>query len=145
MRAADFMSQRVARLWIGPAPTLTKATLVPQQRAARHQRNRKRDCLRARRSRQRQLEGPRRRGHEDELRDLAEELVEAERAVVEGRRKPEAVVDERLLARAVALVHASELRHGLVRLVDEDDEIVGEVVDERERVRAGRPPSRTLE
>ena len=81
----------------------------------------------------------RRRRDEDHLVDLAEELVEAERAVVEGGREAEAVVDERLLARAVALVHPPELRHGLVRLVDVDDEVVGEVVDQRERVRARRP------
>ena len=37
----------------------------------------------------------------------------------------EAVVDERLLARAVALVHAADLRHGLVRLVYDDDEVGG--------------------
>ena len=83
--------------------------------------------------------GAGRRRDEHELRHLAEELVEAERPVVERRREPEAVVDERLLARAVALVHAADLRHGLVRLVDEDDEVVGEVVDQRERVRARRP------
>ena len=81
-----------------------------------------------------------RRGDEDELLHLPEELVEAERAVVERRREPEAEVDERLLARAVALVHPAELRDRLVRLVDEADEVVGEVVDERERVRADRAP-----
>ena len=83
---------------------------------------------------------PWRRGHEHELLHLPEELVEAERAVVERGREPEAEVDERLLARAVALVHPAELRDGLVRLVDEAHEVVGEVVDERERVRAHRPP-----
>ena len=40
------------------------------------------------------------------------------------------MVDERLLAGAVALVHAAELRDRLVRLVDEDHEVVGEVVDQ---------------
>ncbi len=62
-----------------------------------------------------------------------EELLEAKRPVVEGRRQPEAVVDERLLAGAVALVHPAELRDRLVRLVDEDHEVLGEVVDERVR------------
>ena len=70
---------------------------------------------------------------------MPEELVEAERSVVERRREAEPVVDERLLARAVALVHPAELRHRLVRLVDVDDEVVGEIVDQRERVRARRP------
>ncbi len=80
----------------------------------------------------------RRRRDEHHLTHLAEELVEAERAVVERGREPEAVVDERLLPRAVALVHPADLRHRLVRLVDEDDEVLGEVVDQRERVRPGR-------
>ena len=81
----------------------------------------------------------RRRGDEHELLHLPEELVEAERPVVERRREPEAEVDERLLARAIALVHPTELRDRLVGLVDEADEVVREVVDERERVRARRP------
>ena len=55
------------------------------------------------------------------------------RAVVQRARQPEAVVDERLLARAVALVHAADLRHGLVGLVDEADEVLGEVVDQAVR------------
>src|SRR5262249_61203425 len=55
-------------------------------------------------------------------------------------RKSEAEVDQRLLPRAVALVHAAELRDRLMRLVHEADEVVGEVVDERERVRADRAP-----
>jgi hypothetical protein len=79
-----------------------------------------------------------RRRDEHHLTHLPEELVEAKWSVVERGRKPEAVVDERLLARAVALVHPADLGHRLVRLVDEDDEVVGEVVDQRERVRAGR-------
>ena len=87
-----------------------------------------------------ELVRPRRRRDEHHLPHLAEELVEAQRAVVERRRKPEAVVDERLLARAVALVHPADLRDRLVRLVDEDDEVVREVVDQRERMRAGWAP-----
>ena len=71
---------------------------------------------------------------------LVEELVEAERPVVERRRQPEAEVDERLLARAVALVHAADLRHRLVRLVDEDEEVGREVVEQRVRRRARRAP-----
>ena len=71
--------------------------------------------------------------HQDDLRRDAHELVEGLRPVVERGRQAEAVVDERLLARAVALVHAADLRHGLVRLVDEADEVVREVVDEAVR------------
>ena len=81
-----------------------------------------------------ELERPGRGRDEDELRHLRQELVEAKGPVVERRREPEAVLHERLLARAVAFVHAAELRHGLVRLVDEHDHVVREVVDQRERV-----------
>ncbi len=85
-----------------------------------------------------QLERPGRRRHEHELRDLPQELVEAQRPVVERRRQPEAVLDERLLARAIALVHTADLRHRLVRLVHEDEEVVREVVEQRERVSSRR-------
>ncbi len=53
--------------------------------------------------------------------------------VVERARQAEAVLDERLFARAVAAVHRLQLRHGLVRLVDDDEEVLREVVDERRR------------
>ena len=49
------------------------------------------------------------------------------------------MVDERLLARAVTLVHAADLRDRLVRLVDEDDVVGREVVEQRVRRGAGRP------
>ena len=83
--------------------------------------------------------GARRRRDEHHLRHLREELVEAQRPVVERRRQPEAEVDERLLPRPVALVHAADLRHRLVRLVDEDDVVLREVVEQRVRRRAGGP------
>ena len=69
---------------------------------------------------------------------ICEELLERLRAVVERARQAEAVVDQRLLARAVALVHAADLGHRLVGLVDEADEVVREVVDQAVRPRAGR-------
>ena len=65
----------------------------------------------------------------------------AQRPVVERGRQPEAVVDQRLLARAVAFVHAADLGNRLVRLVDEDHEVVREVVEQREGMRARRPVS----
>src|SRR3954451_9759568 len=67
---------------------------------------------------------------EDELTCVGEELVERLRAIVHRARQAEAVLDERLLARAVAFEHAADLRNRLVRLVDEDDEIVGEEVEQ---------------
>ena len=74
-----------------------------------------------------------RRRHEHRLRQQALELVEAQRPVVERRRQPEAVVDEILLARAIALVHAAHLRDRHVALVDEDERAPRQVVDQRRR------------
>ena len=48
------------------------------------------------------------------------------------------MLGERDLARAVAFVHAADLRHGDVALVDDAEEVLGEVVDERVGRLAGR-------
>ena len=58
-------------------------------------------------------------------------LVKHQRPVVEGAGQPEAVVDERQLAAAVAGIHPANLRHRDVRLVDKKQKVVGEVVEER--------------
>ena len=58
-------------------------------------------------------------------------LVEHQRPVIHGGRQAEAELDQHLLARAVAVVHTAHLRNGHVRLVDETDEVVGEVVEQR--------------
>ena len=87
------------------------------------------------RARALELAGGRR--HEHDLRRDAQELLEGLRAVVERARQAEAVLDERLLARAVALVHAADLRDRLVGLVDEADEVAREVVDQAVRALAG--------
>ena len=60
----------------------------------------------------RELVGAGRGGDVDDLVDAVLELFELERAVVERRGQAEAVVDEVLLARAVAVPHAVELRDG---------------------------------
>src|SRR3712207_8390658 len=39
-----------------------------------------------------------------------------------------------------SLVHAADLRHGLMRLVDEADVVLGEVVEQAVRARPRRPP-----
>ena len=75
----------------------------------------------------------RRRGDEDGLAHLALELLELERAVVERRGQAEAVGHQRLLARAVAVVHAAHLRDGDVALVDDEERVRRQVVDERGR------------
>ena len=78
-----------------------------------------------------QLVRARRGRQEDHLADALDELLEAQRPVVGRRRQPEAVLDELLLAAAVALVLAVELGHRLVRLVEDDEEVVGEEVEQR--------------
>ena len=50
------------------------------------------------------------------------------------------MLDEHRLAREVALVHAADLGHRHVRLVDHDEVVVGEVVEQRVRRRAGAAP-----
>ena len=49
------------------------------------------------------------------------------------------MLDERALARRVALVHRPDLRHRDVRLVDHDEEVVGEVVEQAVRRLPRRP------
>ena len=67
----------------------------------------------------------------DRLADPLDELLPPQRAVVGRARQPEAVVHQRALARHVALEHRADLRHGHVRLVDDQQEVLGEVVDQR--------------
>ena len=70
-------------------------------------------------------------GDVNDLAGAAFELLEAQRAVVHGGRKAEAVVDEILLAGAVAVPHAVQLGDGDVGLVDEEEEVARKVVEER--------------
>ena len=70
------------------------------------------------------------RGEVDGLADPVEELLPPQRPVVHRARQPEAVVDEVALARHVAFVHAADLRHRDVRLVDDEQEVLGEVVEQ---------------
>ena len=68
------------------------------------------------------------------------ELGEGERTVVASRGEAEAVLDQHVLARAVAAVHAAHLRQRDVRLVDEEQEVVREVVEQRRRLLARLAP-----
>jgi len=72
-------------------------------------------------------------GDKHGLRHQRLEFLELERAVVKRRRQAEAVIDQVFLARAVALVHAADLRHGDVRLVDDHQRVLRQVVDQRRR------------
>jgi Arc/MetJ-type ribon-helix-helix transcriptional regulator len=75
------------------------------------------DLLHHHSRRLRQLVGPGRRRNVDDLVGAVLEFLEGKRAVVERRRHAEPVFDQRLLARAVAVIHPVKLRHRLVRLV----------------------------
>ena len=88
----------------------------------------------------RQLVGARRGRDEDHLRRARLPLLEIERAVVERRRQAEPVRHQHFLARAVAEVHAADLRHRLVALVHDQEGVVGQVVEQRRRRFAGRAP-----
>ena len=80
-----------------------------------------------------QLVGARGGAHVDDLPDALAELVEPQRPVVDRAREAEPELDERRLARQVALVHAVELTERDVRLVEDHQVVVGEVVEQRER------------
>ena len=84
-----------------------------------------------------QLVGPGRRRDVDHLAEPLLELLEAERPVVERRGQAEAVLDERLLALLVAVVHPAHLRDRLVRLVDHHQHVLRQVVEQRRRRLAG--------
>ena len=85
-----------------------------------------------------ELVGAGRGGDVDGLVDAGLELLELEGAVVHGGGQAEAVVDEVLLAAAVAVPHAVDLGNGGVGLVDEEEEVAGEVVEQRGRGLAGQ-------
>ena len=74
---------------------------------------------------------------EDALAHLRLEFLEGERPVVERRGQPESVLHQRLLAGAVATVHAPQLTDGDVALIDEHQRIRRQVIDERGRRLAG--------
>ncbi len=86
---------------------------------------------------QRQLQPSRRGGNEQHAADHRLELVVGEGTVVERRRQAEAVLHQRLLARAVTLEHAADLRQGDVRFVDDGQKALGEKVDQNPRALTG--------
>ena len=83
---------------------------------------------------------PRRGGYVNGLVDHPLELAELQRAVVERGRQAEAVLDERLFARAVAVVHAANLRQRHVRFVYEKQIVLREVVHQSVRRASRRAP-----
>ena len=81
-------------------------------------------------ARLRELEGAGGSGQVDGLARALPELLPPEGPVVHGAGQPEAVLDERALAAHVALVHRPDLRHGHVGLVQDDEEVLGEIVEQ---------------
>src|SRR5207302_9859496 len=79
----------------------------------------------------------RRRRYGDDLIEPLSELVVRQRPVVEGGGQAEAVVDQDLLARAVAVEHAAYLGERDVRLVDDEEEVLRKVVDQGRRRLSG--------
>ena len=79
------------------------------------------------------------RADEDRLVDLLLELLEEKGTVVEGRRKPEAVIDKILLPRVVAAAHSPYLRQSDVAFVDEEQPVLREIIQQAERRRPRRP------
>ena len=96
-----------------------------------------------------QLVGARRGRDVEHLVHAALELGEGQRTVVQGRGQPEAVLHQRLLARAVAAVHAADLRQCLVGLVDDDQGVLGQVIHQGRgrlpRLAAGEVPGVILD
>ena len=80
-----------------------------------------------------ELIGTGRGGDIDHLIHAILELFERERAVVERAGQAEAVVHQTFFARAVAMIHALQLRNGLMAFVDEHQMIVRQIVEQRGR------------
>ena len=66
--------------------------------------------------------------HADDLFEFAHKFIEFQRAVIQRRGQPEPILDECFLAAAVAAVHAPGLRQRHMALINEDDEILGEII-----------------
>ncbi len=58
------------------------------------------------------------------------ELFKRERAIIERGRHAKTIVDESFLARAIACVHSADLGNRLVRLVDEEQIILRNVIEQ---------------
>ena len=65
------------------------------------------------------------------------ELLKLQRAVIIRARQPEAILDKRILARAVAAVHGAHLRQCDVALIDKEQKILRKIVQQRHRRAAG--------
>ena len=78
--------------------------------------------------------------HVDHLMDHVVKLLEAQWAVVEGRRQAETILHKVLLAGAIATIHGIDLWHADVALVDDQQEILGEEIEQAIGALAGFAP-----
>ena len=76
-------------------------------------------------------------GHVHALALAVVKLLPGQRPVIQRTRQAETVLDQVALAGHVALEHAADLRHRHVGLVDDGEEVLREVVDQRRRGTAG--------
>ena len=65
----------------------------------------------------------------DKLGDPCLKLIETKRAVIERRGQAKTVFHQRHLTRAVTFVHAANLRHRHMALIDDAEHILGKVID----------------
>ena len=71
-----------------------------------------------------------RRGRDvDELRNPCLKLIEAKRTVVERRGQAKTMLHQGHLTRTVTFVHAANLRHRHMALIDDAEHILGKVID----------------
>ncbi len=68
--------------------------------------------------------------NEQHLIDFTLKFIKTQRSVVQRRRQAEAVVHQRRLSGAIAVVHRSELRDGHMRLVYDHEKFIRKVVDQ---------------
>ena len=69
----------------------------------------------------------------DELGDPRLKLIETKRAVIECRRQTKTMLHQRHLTRAVTFVHAADLRHRYMALVDDAEHVLRKVIDQGKR------------
>ena len=80
-----------------------------------------------------ELIGPGRGGDIEHLVHAILELFKSERTIVHRAGQAEAIIHQHLFARAVAMIHALQLRDGLVAFVQEQQMIVGEIIEQCRR------------
>ena len=77
--------------------------------------------------------------HVNELIRHLHEFVEIERPIIERARQTKSVLDQHGFARAIAFVHATDLRNRGVRFIDHHEKIFREEIDDCVWLRSGWP------